>query len=650
MSSQSFFDRVTSSRRGSLLPIHSPPQRLPSEYDLDELDPRPDDRLLSYSPPRDRFQSPVLGKGPRSISPGPSEEAVSSIGSNSKLKFRSPHAMFTGPPPPIAASLLLGNSQRDRKQRAEPGNTRTVQTNNGVRVLFDHQDEHGQLRPDSAWRSLQRQERAIETDVQHLLDLQASGLIAGLDGRPPNSSDFDDHSDAGSSTPTGTFYSTATSRSRMMNSLHIPTRANADGNVIPVRQPKRARPPGLREARTGLRKSMLALANLKAEEDAHIDDALSQRKKALAQLDRLGSRRDDVSRELQSLEHNEEEPLGQALRDLGSQYDSLTHDIRALEEKLVGMRNRRRVVRAQMEDVQNQREAGLSGFRGALRDVESDVTAMMRRPPIQPLDPDIFKRAVSTADEEDDDLDISGGVNFLRMIPERRTIEMARSWWQAEITALERRKVQIDSEHRALEEGGVLWLEAMALVTDFESRLRSATKGASTGQSLSPAQSIEQGKGKEKELSQQDIIRGQLPLLDKSIVELEGHMQTAETNGWNLLICAIGAELEAFREAREMLREIVGDDKEESTQSSDQSAMEQEPGPHSQDDTHAEDSDGNEVPDDLLVSGINHEESQEKTSQEDEADDTGKRSALHRVDSSDNDVPADFFAEHDKLD
>jgi hypothetical protein len=190
----------------------------------------------------------------------------------------------------------------------------------------------------------------------------------------------------------------------------------------------------------------------------------------------------------------------------------------------------------------------------------------------------------------------------------------------------------------------------MALVTDFESRLRSATKGASTGQSLSPAQSIEQGKGKEKELSQQDIIRGQLPLLDKSIVELEGHMQTAETNGWNLLICAIGAELEAFREAREMLREIVGDDKEESIQSSDQSAMEQEPGPHSQDDTHAEDSDGNEVPDDLLVSGINHEESQEKTSQEDEADDTGKRSALHRVDSSDNDVPADFFAEHDKLD
>jgi hypothetical protein len=85
---------------------------------------------------------------------------------------------------------------------------------------------------------------------------------------------------------------------------------------------------------------------------------------------------------------------------------------------------------------------------------------MMRRPPIQPLDPDIFKRAVSTADEEDDNLDISGGVNFLRMIPERRTIEMARSWWQAEITALERRKVQIDSEHRALEEGGVLWLEA----------------------------------------------------------------------------------------------------------------------------------------------------------------------------------------------
>ena len=61
----------------------------------------------------------------------------------------------------------------------------------------------------------------------------------------------------------------------------------------------------------------------------------------------------------------------------------------------------------------------------------------------------------------------------------------------------------------------------------------------------------------------------------------------------------------------------------------------------------AEDSDENEVPDDLLVSGV---ENDKPKADNDEDDETGKRSVLRRVDSSDNDVPAEFFAEHDKLD
>src|SRR5690606_13824628 len=50
--------------------------------------------------------------------------------------------------------------------------------------------------------------------------------------------------------------------------------------------------------------------------------------------------------------------------------------------------------------------------------------------------------------------------------------------------------------------------------------------------------------------------------LDKMRAVMEGleeRVHVAEENGWNLLICAIGAELEAFRQAEGMLRGALRD-------------------------------------------------------------------------------------------
>ncbi|KAH8170448.1 autophagy Atg28p [Sarocladium implicatum] len=649
MTSQSFFERFTSSRRSSLLPIHSPPQRLPSEYDLDELEPRPDDRLLQQTHPREHLRTRDNYKDGRHYSPEPWNDRASSVGSASKLKARPPRAMFAGPPPPIALSTVLQNNQRGDPQRAQSRSSHSSgRAGSRTDVLFDHRADYATRQADSSWRGLRRQEKALEDEVQRLLDLQAAGLIAGLGGRPPAGSDFDDHSDAGSSTPTGTFYSTATSKSRMVNSLHIPARSNADGTVIPVRQPKKAKSPGLRAARTGIRKSMLAFATLKAEEDAHIDEALAQRKKALLQLEHLSSRRDDVTNKLHSWEEDEEEATGQELRQLETDFNTLSTEIHAMEEKLVGMRNRRRVVRAQMEDVRNRREAGLSSYKGTLRDVESDIRAVMRHPPIQPLHLEILSQG-GTLDNEDELVSASSGIDFIRMIPERRTVDMAREWWQTEIAALEKRKAQIDTEHQALDEGGALWSEVMALVTDFEARLRSAMKATST----EDASSVATSKGKEKLQSQEDVIREQLPLFEKSIAELEGHMQTAESRGWNLLICAVGAELEAFREAQELLRGVVpGEDDDDSEDKNLDMAGSIQPVAtrRSKDNgIEHEESDENEVPNDLLVSGV-EENIQDSDPAQPHEEEPGRESILRRVDSSDNDVPAEFFAEHDKLD
>jgi hypothetical protein len=377
----------------------------------------------------------------------------------------------------------------------------------------------------------------------------------------------------------------------------------------------------------GLRRAISALAQLKAEEDAHVDDALAERQKVLSQLNRLSMRREIASTELHTLEEDEQEPLGRELRELGARYDSITEEIRQLEERLVGMRNQRRWLRRRMDDVLNRREAGLSGYRGTLKEVDSEVATLMRRPPIQPLDLGLAQqhghgRAEST-----------GGLEFLRLIPERRTVDMARSWWESEISILEQRKTQIKADREALNEGGTMWAEVMRLVSDFESRLRRVMEGEQPSSSA---------KGKEPVHTIEELIREQLPEMEKVIGELEEHQRFAEDKGWNLLICAIGAELETFMKAQEMLRETLDEGSSQGvSQATDASGRESKEDQDTQSDQEEYDeSSDNEVPPDLLVSRADGRLSQPSSVASPEVG-----APLARVES-DNDVPPEFLAEH----
>jgi hypothetical protein len=46
--------------------------------------------------------------------------------------------------------------------------------------------------------------------------------------------------------------------------------------------------------------------------------------------------------------------------------------------------------------------------------------------------------------------------------------------------------------------------------------------------------------------------------MDLVLDRLDSKLDLAEDRNWNLLVCCIGAELEAFREGREVLREVLG--------------------------------------------------------------------------------------------
>ncbi|KAG6015213.1 hypothetical protein E4U54_003982 [Claviceps lovelessii] len=472
----------------------------------------------------------------------------SSIGSFPK---RNTKALFAGPPPPIAASIIVrgqssrvsaydfnSNSEPDRLAQTMESLTGSVMSNQPRKGFLSHYQK-----PDSVWFNIRRRQRILEDNIQQLLDFQSSGLTCGLqlDELRPSSVLHND-SDSGSSTPTGTLQSTVTSRSKMQRNLNFPPQSTLEGNVVPVRQPVKARPPGLRAARNGLGTAIESLKELRREEKAHIVAAIKERKSALQRLDDLSSRRLGILSELTAYDDDGE------LRELGESQNFVDQKISRLEEQLAGLRKQRLQLRDKMRDIQEKREAGLSGYRGALRDVDSELSTLMRLPPVLPLEPAIQGESCEALYKG---IASAGGPGFLSLKPERRTPELAKAWWAAELAVLEKRSIEVDEEMQALDEGSALWRDVLSLVSGFESDLRQAMKGKLLSK-LNPS-----AKGKEKAYTVEESIRSQVSIMGNVLTELEHAMELAEANRWNLLICAIGAELEAFGEALGVLTTLL---------------------------------------------------------------------------------------------
>lgn len=658
----SFLPRLSFSRGDSpVLPFHntsrSSLRNKRSEYDLADLSPRAEEALLSPEADRTESRDPFERRRPSSTSAGNSEGS-SKAGSTSKMKHD--RVMFAGPPPPIATSKLLYTDEEDRaatlrSRGSSPAWLPTTAARNAISsVIWDHREPSTDPAPaydrDSVWRSLQRRQLAIEQDLQRFLNIQEQTHSARLD--PTNTVPSlgplsDTASDTGSATPTGTNVSAS---SRRLRSIEPIARSTAAGEIIPVRQP-RARKLGLTGARRGLAKSMALLADLKAEEDASLASALSTRKKALAQIRKLSARREGISEELRALETDDEEPLTRELSELDLEHRGVCTEISDLEERLAGLKKRRRWLEGRIDDVKNRREAGLSGYKGALKEVEDNVKAVLSRPPVKPLDLEALRMAASDAESSQVDGQGPGvelpldGVEFLRLRPERRTIDMAKEWWEGEVTVLERRKAQVDKERAALEDGAEVWDEVVKLVSDFETDFRKTMQGPREDEGLT--------KGKHRPPSPEEALQLQAEKIQSVITGLEQRLVIAEQNHWNLLIAAIGAEFEAFKAAehinKEMLRSMgIGVERSPSplkqsyiTAREPSQMNGSEVGPTLVDvrEDKAGESD-NEVPPDLLVA---HDEDGHRLQVSQQEPDS---QLSHEREDSENEVPPEFLAEH----
>lgn len=529
-----------------------------SEYHLDDLSPRPDDPFLSHRASQNHSQ-PAFRRRP---SPSPSRSSAFSDKASttrSTSNNKKSHVMFAGPPPPIFSTQILQKNDKNRYSSSSPtsplefGVSSIAQNINSV--LFDKGSATARGRDDvrfeqdTFWRNLQHRERLIQKEFQHILDAQATGLMANLnpDAAPPSSSNV---SDAGS---------TSTAR-RSHVIFEQPTRKTESGEIMPVRQP-RQKPLTLRGARVALARTMALAADLKIEEEANLDSALFVRKKALSELRKLSTQRDAIVEELRTLEGDDEEPLARELRELDEEYNNVRAEIAELEERLVGLRKRKRWLDGRRLDVRNRREAGLSGYKGALKEVDDKLEDVLIKPRVLPLDVEAIAGPGQNERNQDVEQQALVGLEFMRLRPERRTADMAKDWWESEIALLERRKEEVNKERSALEEGAEVWREVVRLVTAYEEDLRKEIAKASRAEPGGFGHDSGKGKGKvaadDQASSPLKFYSSQLDKITKVMGELNEKFNLAEEHGWKLLLCAIGAELEAFKQGKEMIQGIL---------------------------------------------------------------------------------------------
>ena len=346
----------------------------------------------------------------------------------------------------------------------------------------------------------ERAAKSLERTLQTLLDAQSEGLSAALTG-----GGLDDASSVGSATPTP--------------SETPPSKSHAGPRTVPIRQPMPKRIT-LRSARRGIAKSMEHFAELKTEE-LHIIDAETHRRVAgLRKTKRFEDKKASLEAGMEATRGDVTVDSAETLRSEASKVDA---QIMELEDKLLTMRARHRHLISQAKQVENTIDSKLSSYKQSIALTQKEIKQFLLQPPIS--------GSLSTFDE-------SGTTrsSMYALAPDRRTLQMAQEQWASEHDMLSQRRGDVEAERQALLDGAKVWREASERIKTFEQEMRKALE-----------------EGSYPNHNQEQTTAALLNQLNELIASVKEDVETAESKNWNLLICALGAELEALRHGREML-------------------------------------------------------------------------------------------------
>ncbi|RMZ06608.1 hypothetical protein D0862_04551 [Hortaea werneckii] len=358
---------------------------------------------------------------------------------------------------------------------------------------------------------LQDRQTELEADLQFLLDAQAEGLAAGLDG----GSTGDENVSTGSTTPTAL---SVRSRSAKRGSRTIRKR------------------PGLRSARKGIYNSILALSAVKEDEIRDVDLDVQEKEDALHRMDEWDQKRVGLQNATRRTDDSEETIRAQRLR---QEADVLQQDINQVEIQLADMKGRHNKLMRQVQQAENSVQAKLASYTTSMNLLEKDIQKFLSLKP---------SRGQSEAYSRD------VGQSMWELPAERRTLEMARGQYTDERDAVLHQRQGVEREKSALDEGAAVWKDVMLQVTEFEKRLRSEMASLPVLTSMSAWEDPPQA---DEERMKAERTKDLLKHLETKIELLDAHFKRAEEEHWSLLIAAIGAELDALRQGRQILRNIL---------------------------------------------------------------------------------------------
>jgi hypothetical protein len=354
--------------------------------------------------------------------------------------------------------------------------------------------------------ALSRQETHLQSTLQALLDAQSEGLLAGLGGANPA---HDDASSTGSRTPT------------TAESMHQPHKPKS---VIPVRQPARKKV-GLQGARRGIARAISDLANLKSEEDRVLNDEVAHRESILSTVSSFEQKSTGLREQIRGIQ-SEESSL--RVEHLEAEKKTLANSIHDLETQLYEMKARHGQLIREIDGLNNSVQSKLSSYESALALAERDMKRFLARPPVV----ETSTKAATTG--------------IWALPKERRTLAMVGEHYSEEQQKLKTRSEAVRAEGSALEEGQAVWEDVVQEVNRVEKSLRGEMQRMQSSSKIKTGE-YDTSKGMETILQTMRHAR----------TNIESKLDLAERNKWRLLVCCIGAELEALIEGEAVLEGAI---------------------------------------------------------------------------------------------
>ena len=362
-----------------------------------------------------------------------------------------------------------------------------------------------QLPHSNALIAISRQEAHLQSTLQHFLDAQSDGLLAGLASGPPQ----DETSSTGSRTPTTQHSS--------------PGGPRKPRSIIPVRQPPKKKV-GLKDVRRGIARAISDLASLKFEEGRVIEVELLEREQVLSTVQQFEAKMDGLKGHMNRIKS---EDKTRKVEELKGEERALGQEIQELETRLWEMKAKHRQLLQEIEGLDNSVQSKLSSYQSALVLAEKESRTFIERPPIQ--------GSMTTS------------IPGLWSLPvERRTLQMVRDQYADEQDILRKRLDDVEMERVALADGSGIWHEVVDEVNGVEMLLREEMR-----EMQAP---LVQGNGNDNAIGGMKKI---LNHMSKARSQIASKLEISEARDWKLLICCIGAELEAMNEGQTVLQRAL---------------------------------------------------------------------------------------------